>query len=302
MEKKGQFEVSKEERARLDCFLTEKLEGSRSQVKNWIANEQVQVNGNAVKAGYMVKAGDVVSFLLPEPKDLDLVPESLPLHIVYEDSDLIVINKQAGMVVHPGAGNQEGTLVHALLAHCKDLSGIGGVKRPGIVHRLDKDTTGLLVVAKNDPTHQILAQQLVDRVVKRQYLALCQGVVKNQEGRIEAPIGRNPKDRKQMAVSLTGRLAITHYKVRECFLRHTLVECSLETGRTHQIRVHLASMHHPIVGDPLYGWEKKSGGAKRQMLHAYALSFVHPKGFPLALTAELPLDFLQSLEWAAKMS
>ncbi|NLA59050.1 MAG: RluA family pseudouridine synthase [Firmicutes bacterium] len=277
---------------RLDRYLTEKVQGrSRSYLRKLIDEGLVLVNGRLVKAGYSITAGDRVRVEIPPPQPLEILPESLPLDILYEDQDIIVINKPPGMVVHPAAGNYQGTLVNALLAHCRDLSGIGGKLRPGIVHRLDRDTSGVLVAVKNDHAHKSLASQLKMRTVERWYLALAKGDFKVDQGVIDAPIGRHPVKRKQMAVVASGRPARTWYYVRERFDQCTLVECRLETGRTHQIRVHLAHIHHPLVGDEVYGGRQNHLGMTRQALHAYHLGFRHPRtGEPLSFSAPLPPD------------
>lgn len=281
---------------RLDRFLTERIGQTRSQVKRLIDSSLVTVNGVAVKAGYALRCADRIEVVIPAPEPLALEPENLELEIVYEDDDLAVINKPAGLVVHPGAGNASGTLVNALLHHCPDLSGIGGKLRPGIVHRLDKDTSGLMVVAKNDWAHQQLAAQIKAREVKRHYLALAHGIIKSESGIIDKPIGRHPHDRKRMAVREQGRQAVTEYQVREYFAdRYTLVECRLRTGRTHQIRVHLAAINHPVVGDPVYGRKHGNLGSERQLLHAFYLAFTHPRCGWMEFRAELPVDFQEAL-------
>ncbi|NLY29661.1 MAG: RluA family pseudouridine synthase [Firmicutes bacterium] len=284
--------------SRLDRYLTEKIEGrSRSYLRKLIDQGLVLVNGRQVKAGYLLTAGDDVRVEIPPPQPLEVVPESIPLDILYEDKDIIVINKPPGMVVHPAAGNYQGTLVNALLAHCRDLSGIGGMLRPGIVHRLDKDTSGVLVAVKNDYAHKSLAAQLKRRTVERWYLALAKGNFREDQGVIDAPIGRHPVKRKQMAVVEKGRPARTWYYVRERFDQHTLVECRLETGRTHQIRVHLAHIHHPLVGDQVYGGRQNHLGMTRQALHAYHLGFRHPRtGESLAFSVPVPYDMAEVID------
>lgn len=264
---------------RLDVFLTEQLtELSRTQAQRLIEEEGVLVNGRKEKAKFRLKNSDVVSCRIPDPEPLEVSPEYIALDIYYEDGDLLVINKPQGMVVHPAHGNYQGTLVNALLHHCQDLSGINGVMRPGIVHRIDKDTSGLLMVAKNDLTHQSLARQLKEHSIKREYLALVHGKIKEPGGIIDAPIGRDPKDRKKMAVvTRNSKDAITHYHVLERFQNYTLLECRLKTGRTHQIRVHMAYLNHPVVGDPKYGPKKSHLGFTGQALHAQTLGFMHPR-------------------------
>lgn len=248
---------------------------SRSQIQLWIAEDLVTVNGKAVKANFKCKLGDIIKWSIPEVKPLDVIPEDISLSIIYEDADLIVVNKPRGMVVHPSAGHQTGTLVNALLHHCHDLSGINGVERPGIVHRIDKDTSGLLVVAKNDESHTSLAEQLATKKVDRRYEAIVHGVIEHEEGLIDAPIGRDPKDRQKMSVVDNGKQAITHFRVLNRFSGFTHVECQLETGRTHQIRVHMKYIDHPLVGDPKYG-PRKTFKIDGQALHARALGFKHP--------------------------
>lgn len=285
---------------RLDTWLTDELELTRSQIKNYIDQGRIVVNGQQVKAGFRLQADQLVEIRIPPPQVADIAAQPIPLDVIFEDDAIIVVNKPAGMVVHPAAGNWSGTLVNALLAHCQDLSGIGGEIRPGIVHRLDKDTTGLLVAAKNDRAHAYLADQIRQRSMKRHYLALVHGLLKDEEGTIEGSIGRHPRERKKMALVDGGRLAVTHYTVKEMFTRWSLVECRLETGRTHQIRVHFAGIHHPLVGDPLYGWGRLEMGAQRQLLHAHYLQLRHPDGRDMEFRAELPADFSDILEKARR--
>ena len=273
-----QFIVDEESKnLRLDVFLSKYFEDkSRSYLQNLIEEGNVKVNEKLKKSNYKLKAGEKVDILIPEPVGLDVEPEDIPLDIVYEDNDVIVINKPQGMVVHPAAGVYNGTLVNALLSHCNDLSGINGVARPGIVHRIDKDTSGVLVVAKNDNAHNKLAEQFKDHSMTRAYIALVEGVIKKDEGTIDAPLARHPIDRIKIAVVKDGRRAVTHYKVLERFNSSTLVECCLETGRTHQIRVHMAHIGHPLVGDPVYGYKKQRFNLNGQLLHAQKLGFIHP--------------------------
>ncbi|ETA74350.1 RluA family pseudouridine synthase [Ligilactobacillus equi] len=268
---------------------------SRSQLKKLLAEGHLTVNNQVVKAKYKVQAGDVIKVMIPEPKHLDIVAEKMDLDIVYEDEDVLVVNKPQGMVVHPAPGHESGTLVNGLLAH-SPLSTINGTFRPGIVHRIDKDTSGLLMVAKNDLAHQSLAQQLKEKTNLREYLALVHGNLKENEGTIDAPIGRHPIDRKRQAVVKDGRQAVTHFKVRERFGDYTLVSCRLETGRTHQIRVHMKYIGHALVGDPVYG-PKKTITGKGQFLHAAKLGFTHPRtGEWLEFEAPLPDVFAQTLD------
>jgi len=284
---------------RLDIFLAgQPLDLSRSYVKRLISEGAVRVSGRREKPSYKVKLDELVELVLPEPRELSLEAEDIPLEVLFEDEDLIVINKGAGMMVHPAGDICRGTLVNALLGYCDHLSQINGVLRLGIVHRLDKDTTGALVVAKTDKAHLDLARQFHLREVKKVYLALVHGVFKEERGTIELPIGRHHKDRKKMAVDeKRGREAVTHYEVNERFRRHSLLKIRLETGRTHQIRVHLAYIHHPLVGDPVYGRRKDNLGFERQALHAYSLGFTHPiTGEYLEFIAPLPEDMNRLLE------
>lgn len=268
---------------------------SRSQIKQLLDGGNITVNGKTEKAKYKVKSGDVIRLEEPETKTLELRPENIPLDIVYEDDDVIVINKPQGMVVHPAPGHDEHTLVNALLYHCP-LSTINGTFRPGIVHRIDKDTSGLLMVAKNDKAHRSLAKQLKDKTNIREYVALVHGRIAEDEGTINAPIGRSLKDRKKQAVVKDGRNAVTHFEVLKRYRDYTLVKCILETGRTHQIRVHMKYIGHPLVGDPLYG-PKKTIKGNGQFLHAGKLGFVHPTtGKLLIFEAPLPKVFQECLE------
>lgn len=268
---------------------------SRSQIKQLLDGGNITVNGKTEKAKYKVKSGDVIRLEEPETKTLELRPENIPLDIVYEDDDVIVINKPQGMVVHPAPGHDEHTLVNALLYHCP-LSTINGTFRPGIVHRIDKDTSGLLMVAKNDKAHRSLAKQLKDKTNIREYVALVHGRIAEDEGTINAPIGRSLKDRKKQAVVKDGRNAVTHFEVLKRYRDYTLVKCILETGRTHQIRVHMKYIGHPLVGDPLYG-PKKTIKGNGQFLHAGKLGFVHPTtGKLLVFEAPLPKIFQECLE------
>lgn len=288
---------------RLDVFATSIAEElTRARVQKLIEDGEITVNGNISKANYKIKNGDFIVIKMPEPEQLEVKPEDIKLDVVYEDTDLLVVNKPQGMVVHPAAGNYTGTLVNALLAHCKDLSGINGVIRPGIVHRIDKDTSGLLVVAKNDKAHLGLAKQIKEHAVARKYIALVHGIIPESRGVIEAPIGRDAKDRKKMAVTVrNSKSAVTRYKVLERFDKYTLVECTLETGRTHQIRVHMAYIGFPVAGDPLYGPKKNPLNLNGQALHAFLLGFNHPiSGKYLEFTADLPSYFIGLLDCLRK--
>lgn len=285
--------------ARLDAFLAGKMEKTRSSVQKLIEEENVRLNGAPAAKNARLREGDRVEATEPPPEVLDVKPQNIPLDIVYEDQDLLVVNKPKGMVVHPAAGNPDGTLVNALLFHCGDsLSGINGVIRPGIVHRIDKDTSGLLIVAKNDRAHQSLAEQIAVHSFTRIYNAVVYGVVKEEEGTVSAPIGRHPTDRKRMAVlSSGGREAVTHFRVLERFPGFTLVECRLETGRTHQIRVHMAHIGHPVAGDPVYGPKKCITELQGQCLHARVIGFIHPAtGEYLEFDSGLPPYFERFLE------
>ncbi|MBQ9489270.1 MAG: RluA family pseudouridine synthase [Lachnospiraceae bacterium] len=275
-------------------LMGEKL--SRSSIQKMIKNGELTVNGKTEKTSYQVKTDDVIAFTLKDPVELDLKAENIPLSVLYEDDDLLIIDKPKGMVVHPAAGHAEGTLVNALAYYCKGkLSGINGVLRPGIVHRIDKDTSGSLVVCKNDTAHQGLAEQFQVHSITRRYYCICCGNVKEDEGTINKPIGRHPMERKKMCITENGRRAVTHYKVLERFGKYTFLECSLETGRTHQIRVHLASIGHPILGDLVYGKQDYKGMG--QILHAGVLGFKHPvTGEWIEVTSELPPYFQELLE------
>ena len=278
---------------RLDVFLVrQQPELSRAHVQKLIASGEVLVDGRARKANFKLKAGASVSFKLPEAAPIEVKPEDIPLDILYEDEDIIVVNKARGMVVHPAAGVDSGTLVNALLFHCHDLSGINGEIRPGIVHRLDKDTSGVMVAAKNDKAHLNLAEQIGMKTAHRSYLAVVHGNIKEEEGIIKGDIGRHPTDRKRMAiVQENGKPAVTHFKVLERFGDYTLVECRLETGRTHQIRVHMTSIGHPLVNDPKYGRCKSPFGIKGQALHSRQLTLKHPAtGEEMTFEAPLPED------------
>ena len=284
---------------RLDKMLSDELEDfSRNYLQQLMDEKRVSVNGKAAKASTKCKVDDVVVIEVKEAEEIEAVPQDLNLDVVYEDSDVIVINKPKGMVVHPGPGNPDGTLVNGLLYHCTDLSGINGVLRPGIVHRIDKDTTGLIVACKNDKAHESLADQLMLKTASRKYMALVHGVMPHEYGTIDAPIGRDEKDRQKMAVTAkNSKNAVTHFKVIERFEDATLLECRLETGRTHQIRVHLQYIGYPIVGDPKYSLRKTRTDTQGQMLHAYELTFVHPStNQTMTFNAPLPEVFERVLK------
>jgi 23S rRNA pseudouridine1911/1915/1917 synthase len=280
---------------RLDKFVTEMLDDaavSRTQVQDWIKAGAVEVDGKTVKANYKIAEGNRIALQVPEPEEGNVQPEAIPLEVVYEDADVIVVNKQRGLVVHPAPGHSSGTLVNGLMFHCKDLSGINGTIRPGIVHRIDKDTTGLLMAAKNDLAHISLAEQLKEHSVTRKYIALVHGNVPHDQGTIDAPIGRDSYDRKLFAVTdKNSRHAVTHFVVLERLGDYTVVELQLETGRTHQIRVHMKYIGHPLAGDPVYG-RNKTVDLRGQALHAAVLGFTHPRtGERLQFEAALPADF-----------
>ena len=280
---------------RLDAYIAKKREDlSRVMVQKLIENGNVLVDGKKRKISYKVQVGEVIELDIPEAKETGIKAEDIPLDIVYEDEDIIVVNKPKGMVVHPANGNLDGTLVNAIMAHCKgSLSGIGGEIRPGIVHRLDKDTSGLLIVAKNDKAHINMSEQIKNREVKKIYIALVRGVVPENEATINMPIGRSTKDRKKMAVRKDGKEAITHFKVLKRYANYTLLEVKIDTGRTHQIRVHMAEIGHPVVGDMVYSNGKNEFGVQGQMLHAKSLDFKHPiTGKQMHLEAEVPEGFV----------
>ncbi|PRR92390.1 MULTISPECIES: RluA family pseudouridine synthase [unclassified Bacillus (in: firmicutes)] len=293
--------VSEEQTSeRLDKFLsTTEPEWSRTQVQQWVKDGLIEVNGKQVKANYKVQAGDQIKVEIPEPEALDVEVEAMDLDIYYEDADVLVVNKPRGMVVHPAPGHVSGTLVNGLMAHCTDLSGINGVMRPGIVHRIDKDTSGLLMVAKNDMAHESLVNQLVAKTVTRKYTAVVHGIIQHDTGTIDAPIGRDKKDRQSMTVTKeSSKQAVTHFDVIERFEDFTVVECRLETGRTHQIRVHMKYIGYPLAGDPKYG-PRKTVDFNGQLLHAGVLGFDHPRtGEYIEFTAPVPADmqaFIDSL-------
>lgn len=280
---------------RLDVFLSEKLDKTRSAVKKLVDDGEITVGGNKVKAGRTLKIGEKISVNIPDPVKLDLEAENIPLDIIYQDKDIAIINKPQGMTVHAGNGTHGSTLVNALLYHLDSLSGINGVIRPGIVHRIDKDTSGLLVVAKNDTAHLSLSEQIKNKTCHRIYLALLEGTVKQNDGIIDTFIGRSDKNRTMMAVKDSGRRAVTHFKVLKRYKEFTFAEFKLETGRTHQIRVHCKYIGHPIVGDPVYGYEKQKFKLNGQLLHAWKLELTHPStGERMSFEAPLP-DYFQAV-------
>lgn len=291
---------------RIDLFLTKQLENiSRSYIQKLIKEKEISVNGATVKSNYKVGVNDVIKMTIPDLSEPDILPENIPLDILYEDMDILIVNKPKGMVVHPSPSHYTGTLVNALMYYCKeDLSGINGVMRPGIVHRIDMDTTGSLLVCKNDFAHQKLAEDLKVHNIKRVYHAIVHGVIKEDEGTIEGPIGRHPIDRKKMSINYkNGKPAITHYRVLKRFSNYTYIECQLETGRTHQIRVHMASIHHALVGDTVYGPAKSPFHLQGQTLHAKILGIHHPRTNEyLEIDAPLPKYFVDLLEKLEKIS
>lgn len=300
------FQIETENGERIDKFLSgEMTDFSRSYIQKLVKEGHVRVNGVTVKSNYKLAFDDNVTVDIPELSEPDILPEDIPLDILYEDDDLLIVNKPKGMVVHPAAGHYSGTLVNALMFHCKgNLSGINGVMRPGIVHRIDMDTTGSLLVCKNDMAHQSLAEQLKEHSIKRVYHAIVHGNLKEDEGTIDAPIGRHPVDRKKMSVNYkNGRDAVTHYQVLERFGNYTYIACRLETGRTHQIRVHMASIHHPLLGDTVYGPQKCPFPLTGQTLHAKVLGIRHPRtGEYMEFDAPLPEYFNLLLErWREKI-
>ncbi len=284
---------------RLDAFLASSLDGlTRSQATRLIESGEVAVNGRAVSKSYKLAGGEDVAVTLPEPEPVEAVPQDIPLDVVYEDADVIVVNKPSGMVVHPAPGHPDGTLVNALLYHCAGtLSGIGGALRPGIVHRIDRDTSGLIIAAKNDAAHQYLSAQLADHTLARTYECIVVGKLREDRGTVDAPIARHPTDRKRMAVVAGGREAVTHWEVIARYPGYTHVRCRLETGRTHQIRVHMAYIGHPILGDTVYGAKKEVPGLTGQCLHAVGLRFLHPRTHEVVeLSCPLPDEFTRMLQ------
>ena len=287
-----EYIVSQEEKGkRLDTYISSaNTDITRTSAQRLIEDGNILVNGKNAKVSYKIQENDKISVEIPEPKQIELKAQNIPIEIIYEDSDIIVVNKPKGMVVHPANGNPDGTLVNAIMAICKDsLSGIGGEIRPGIVHRIDKDTSGLLIVAKNDKAHVNMSEQIKNHEVKKTYIALVRGVVKENEATIDMPIGRSTSDRKKMAVIKTGRNAVTHIKVLKRYNKYTLLQVNIETGRTHQIRVHMQALGHPIIGDTLYG--NKSSLINRQALHSYKIECIHPvTSKKIEFLSELPKD------------
>ena len=286
------------EKIRLDAYISKEIEDlSRSMIQKLLEEDKINVNGKIEKPSYKVQEGDIIEVSIEKPKEVKIEAQDIPLDIIYEDNDILVVNKQKGLVVHPANGNPDGTLVNAIMAHCKDsLSGIGGELRPGIVHRLDKDTSGLLIIAKNDKAHIQVSEQIKNREVKKTYIALVRGTIAEDEATINMPIGRSTKDRKKMAVTKDGKEAVTHFKVLNRYTTnkgsYTLLEIKIDTGRTHQIRVHMAEIGHPVIGDSVYSNGKNEFGVEGQCLHAKRLEFVHPiTGKEMKLEAPLPKYF-----------
>ena len=295
---------SEEEGQRIDKYLSIMIEGkSRSFIQGLIDEKKVKANSKVIKSNYKLKKGDFIEVEVPEPVELNVSAEEMNLDIVYEDEDLLVVNKEKGIVVHPAPGNYTGTLVNGILHHCSDLSGINGVIRPGIVHRIDKDTSGILVIAKNDEAHNDLAAQFKEHSIKREYYALVEGKFSNIKGTVDKPISRDKKERIKMAINSDGKRAVTHYEVLEQYDKGvSLVKCTLETGRTHQIRVHMASIGHPLVGDLVYGYKRQKFNIEGQALHAKTLGFIHPRTKEyMEFTSELPNYFKELLEKLRKM-
>lgn len=295
---------SEEEGQRIDKYLSIMIEGkSRSFVQGLIDEKKVKANSKVIKSNYKIKKGDFIEVEVPEPVELNVSAEEMNLDIVYEDEDVLVVNKEKGIVVHPAPGNYTGTLVNGILHHCSDLSGINGVIRPGIVHRIDKDTSGILVIAKNDEAHNDLAAQFKEHSIKREYYALVEGKFSNIKGSVDKPISRDKKERIKMAINSDGKRAVTHYEVLEQYDKGvSLVKCTLETGRTHQIRVHMASIGHPLVGDLVYGYKRQKFNIEGQALHAKTLGFIHPRTKEyMEFTSELPHYFKELLEKLRKM-
>ncbi len=295
------------EKIRLDAYISKQMQDlSRSMIQKLLEENKINVNGKSEKPAYKVQNGDIIEINIEEPKEVKIEAQDIPLDIIYEDEDILVVNKQKGLVVHPANGNPDGTLVNAVMAHCKDsLSGIGGELRPGIVHRLDKDTSGLLIIAKNDKAHIQMSNQIKNREVKKTYIALVRGTIAENEATINMPIGRSTKDRKKMAVTKSGKEAVTHFKVLNRYTTdkgsYTLLEIKIDTGRTHQIRVHMAEIGHPVIGDAVYSNGKNEFGVEGQCLHAKRLEFTHPiTGKEMKLQAPLPEYFKNIIEHLEK--
>lgn len=298
MEKNVFIVEEKDQGTRIDKYLSGIfVDKSRSFIQGLIEKDSIKVNNKVPKSNYKLKSFDEIEVIFNEPEILNVDAEDIPLNILYEDKDIVIVNKEQGMVVHPAPGNYNGTLVNALLFHCKDLSSINGIIRPGIVHRIDKDTSGVLVIAKNDEAHNRLSEQLKDHSMKREYYALVEGRIKNDKGTIDKPLARNKKDRLKIGIVEGGKKAVTHYEVIERYNGYSLIKCILETGRTHQIRVHMASIGFPLVGDPLYGFKRQKFKLNGQMLHAKTLGFIHPtKNEYIEFTTELPRYFQEIID------
>lgn len=294
--------VDNNENIRLDSYIVTKEDLSRAMVQKLLEENNILVNGSIKKSSYKVKMGDKIDITINKPKKSKIEAQDIPVKIVYEDADIIVVNKPKGLVVHPANGNPDGTLVNAIMNICKDsLSGIGGEKRPGIVHRLDKDTSGLLIIAKNDKAHIQMSEQIKNRKVKKIYIALVRGIINENEATINMPIARSKKDRKKMAVDKDGKEAVTHFKVLKRYDKYTLLEIKIDTGRTHQIRVHMSEIGHPVIGDEVYSNGKNEFGVKGQMLHARSLDFEHPiTGEKMHLEAEIPEYFKKVIDICEK--
>ena len=294
--------VDNNENIRLDSYIVTKEDLSRAMVQKLLEENNILVNGSIKKSSYKVKMGDKIDITINKPKESKIEAQDIPVEIVYEDADIIVVNKPKGLVVHPANGNPDGTLVNAIMNICKDsLSGIGGEKRPGIVHRLDKDTSGLLIIAKNDKAHIQMSEQIKNRKVKKIYIALVRGIINENEATINMPIARSKKDRKKMAVDKDGKEAVTHFKVLKRYDKYTLLEIKIDTGRTHQIRVHMSEIGHPVIGDEVYSNGKNEFGVKGQMLHARSLDFEHPiTGEKMHLEAEIPEYFKKVIDICEK--
>ncbi|SDZ16840.1 ribosomal large subunit pseudouridine synthase D [Proteiniborus ethanoligenes] len=297
--------VDEEDNERLDVYLSQEISDfSRSYIQKLIKDELVKVNNKVVKAKYIVNEGDHIKVHLPKPKKLDIEPENIPVEIIYEDDDIAIVNKPQGMVVHPAPGNYSGTLVNALLYHLNSLSNINGIIRPGIVHRIDKDTSGILMIAKNNLAHEELSKQLKEHTINRIYNAIVDGNIKEENGTINAPIGRHPIDRKKMTVTdSNSKEAVTHFKVLERFGQYTLIQAKLETGRTHQIRVHMNYINHPVTGDPVYGRKNQKFNTNGQLLHAKTIGFIHPRTKEyLEFDSVLPKHFMEIIHILKKLA